>query len=98
MTNETGSNAPLPPSQGKRSSRRKGQSSRDRMRAERSRAPEVNPAPSGAAGGQYKPLTPDQIEAVYTTAFRMLEELGICLLYTSPSPRDKRQSRMPSSA
>ena len=29
------------------------------------------------------------------------EELGMtstCLLYTSPSPRDKRQSRMPSSA
>ena len=26
-------------------------------------------------------------------------EIGIfCLLYTSPSPRDKRQSRMPSSA
>ena len=25
-------------------------------------------------------------------------EPGICLLYTSPSPRDKRQSRMPSSA
>ena len=24
--------------------------------------------------------------------------LGDCLLYTSPSPRDKRQSRMPSSA
>ena len=28
----------------------------------------------------------------------MLGEDGICLLYTSPSPRDKRQSRMPSSA
>ena len=27
-----------------------------------------------------------------------IEELGDCLLYTSPSPRDKRQSRMPSSA
>ena len=30
-----------------------------------------------------------------------LDNLGvdyICLLYTSPSPRDKRQSRMPSSA
>ena len=27
-----------------------------------------------------------------------LRLLGICLLYTSPSPRDKRQSRMPSSA
>ena len=24
--------------------------------------------------------------------------MGVCLLYTSPSPRDKRQSRMPSSA
>ena len=24
--------------------------------------------------------------------------IEICLLYTSPSPRDKRQSRMPSSA
>ena len=26
------------------------------------------------------------------------ENPGSCLLYTSPSPRDKRQSRMPSSA
>ena len=25
-------------------------------------------------------------------------KVSICLLYTSPSPRDKRQSRMPSSA
>ena len=25
-------------------------------------------------------------------------DLNACLLYTSPSPRDKRQSRMPSSA
>ena len=27
-----------------------------------------------------------------------IEGTLICLLYTSPSPRDKRQSRMPSSA
>ena len=27
-----------------------------------------------------------------------LDHPNICLLYTSPSPRDKRQSRMPSSA
>ena len=27
-----------------------------------------------------------------------VEQKQICLLYTSPSPRDKRQSRMPSSA
>ena len=29
---------------------------------------------------------------------RMVAEAMGCLLYTSPSPRDKRQSRMPSSA
>ena len=28
----------------------------------------------------------------------VLDQLRDCLLYTSPSPRDKRQSRMPSSA
>ena len=31
----------------------------------------------------------DQVKAIYAKT---------CLLYTSPSPRDKRQSRMPSSA
>ena len=30
--------------------------------------------------------------------FFLGERPGCCLLYTSPSPRDKRQSRMPSSA
>ena len=35
----------------------------------------------------------------YADAIREAEsEPPICLLYTSPSPRDKRQSRMPSSA
>ena len=29
---------------------------------------------------------------------RRVPPLILCLLYTSPSPRDKRQSRMPSSA
>ena len=29
---------------------------------------------------------------------QLKDELSACLLYTSPSPRDKRQSRMPSSA
>ena len=31
-------------------------------------------------------------------AIRTYAKLLVCLLYTSPSPRDKRQSRMPSSA
>ena len=30
--------------------------------------------------------------------FAVDEDLFICLLYTSPSPRDKHRSRMPSSA
>ena len=30
--------------------------------------------------------------------FRSVQAWYPCLLYTSPSPRDKRQSRMPSSA
>ena len=31
-------------------------------------------------------------------AYNIGRNVGTCLLYTSPSPRDKRQSRMPSSA
>ena len=43
----------------------------------------------------------------YDAMFNLIEEIDVpfnfgdlrtCLLYTSPSPRDKRQSRMPSSA
>ena len=30
--------------------------------------------------------------------YQLVGERTTCLLYTSPSPRDKRQSRMPSSA
>ena len=33
-----------------------------------------------------------------TTCLMMLAGFETCLLYTSPSPRDKRLSRMPSSA
>ena len=34
----------------------------------------------------------------FPTPCDILMELGICLLYTSPSPRDRTRSRMPSSA
>ena len=40
------------------------------------------------------PLTDYEFEAMALDRYRLM----ICLLYTSPSPRDKRQSRMPSSA
>ena len=38
------------------------------------------------------------ISGVQIHAFMQSGDSKICLLYTSPSPRDKRQSRMPSSA
>ena len=39
-----------------------------------------------------------RVDATRDGCERVLAELQACLLYTSPSPRDKRQSRMPSSA
>ena len=47
-----------------------------------------------------------KVYGIYTGGFlafiiimAIAEQMGMsCLLYTSPSPRDKRQSRMPSSA
>ena len=39
------------------------------------------------------------LEGAYPLVYvALMTFLLICLLYTSPSPRDKRQSRMPSSA
>ena len=45
-------------------------------------------------------LTPNECDryAIWLDGFYPKGELYICLLYTSPSPRDQRGSRMPSSA
>ena len=40
----------------------------------------------------------DPLEAEISDLFTKMQLSMACLLYTSPSPRDKRQSRMPSSA
>ena len=40
----------------------------------------------------------EPVEGVEFTATQDGADVGICLLYTSPSPRDQRGSRMPSSA
>ena len=40
----------------------------------------------------------DILDLQDTDADEIANRLDNCLLYTSPSPRDKRQSRMPSSA
>ncbi len=59
------------------SSKRRGRNSRENMRARRSKPSAVNPAPPGSVGGQYKPLSDHQLKQVYTTALRMLAELGM---------------------
>lgn len=56
---------------------RRGSSSREAMLAKRSKPPAINPAPPGPSGGQYKPLTDDQVKQIYDTSLRMLAELGM---------------------
>ncbi|WP_261843803.1 trimethylamine methyltransferase family protein [Aliamphritea ceti] len=56
---------------------RGGPRARDIMRAKRSAPPTINPCPPGPAGGQYKPLTDEQIETIYQSALRILEEIGM---------------------
>ena len=43
-------------------------------------------------------LVSAEARAVLSIRLEALSHVIVCLLYTSPSPRDKRQSRMPSSA
>ena len=42
-----------------------------------------------------KALNDEEMIEYYTS---LVKKYGVCLLYTSPSPRDLRLSRMPSSA
>ena len=50
-----------------------------------------------ASGSLFGPDTPVELRLLeITPALKALE--GVCLLYTSPSPRDRTRSRMPSSA
>ena len=55
--------------------------------------------------GNHDPMSPDAILAKFqdssddgSSAIIVLDSSGPCLLYTSPSPRDRTRSRMPSSA
>lgn len=45
--------------------------------AQRAAKPEVDPCPPGQIGGTYKPLTEDELNRIYDTALRLLENLGI---------------------
>jgi len=52
-------------------------SAREAMHLKRAAAPEINPCPPGASGGQYKPLSTSDIEKIYATALKILAELGM---------------------
>ena len=41
---------------------------------------------------------PGYFNSIPGTIANIISKLSICLLYTSPSPRDRQKSRMPSSA
>ena len=58
----------------KRQKRRKG---REALLAKRLRAPEINPAPPGAAGGQYRPLSDGQVQHIVRSSMRLLATLGM---------------------
>ena len=62
--------------------------------------PSMNAAAAGQPARATNPMT--QLAtvppALTAAAVGANDLMGNCLLYTSPSPRDKRQSRMPSSA
>ena len=57
-----------------RKARRSGRKTR---LATRAAPPAVNPAPPGQSGGQYRPLSEAECQAIYATALRLLDELGM---------------------
>ena len=52
----------------------------------------------GETSGQTQSLKELIVDCDYDTLLLKVDQLGVCLLYTSPSPRDRTRSRMPSSA
>ena len=55
----------------------------------------------GQSGNSFVYIPVENLDALYEKCLKHEVQIDLemtCLLYTSPSPRDKRQSRMPSSA
>ena len=50
------------------------------------------------SGRSPRPFGALSIDLFAETIMEIIEKVGGCLLYTSPSPRDRQKSRMPSSA
>ena len=56
----------------------------------------INPAKKEWGIGQVQSIIGNKVTINFENTGKQV--INVCLLYTSPSPRDKRQSRMPSSA
>jgi len=56
---------------------RRGRGRASRVAARTSPVREVNPCPPGQEGGAYRPLSEKGVEEVLSTAFRILEEIGM---------------------
>ena len=50
---------------------------RTARKALRAKPPAINPCPPGQIGGQYKPLSVPEMTDIYTTALRLLSDLGM---------------------
>jgi trimethylamine--corrinoid protein Co-methyltransferase len=48
-----------------------------RLLARQADKPQINPCPPGQLGGAYRPLSHADLTAIYSTALRLLEELGM---------------------
>ena len=48
-----------------------------RKAARSDEAEQINPCPPGQIGGQYKPLTDSDVERIYQTALKILDEIGM---------------------
>ena len=58
-------------------SSRSARSGRKARLAQRAAPPQVNPAPPGAVGGAYRPLSEADVKYIYATALRLLDRLGM---------------------
>ena len=56
---------------------RKGRGGRKERIAQRAAKPQFDPCPPGQVGGQYQPLSQDDLQAIYDTALQLLEHLGM---------------------
>lgn len=50
---------------------------KDRIARRTAVEPEINPAPPGQSGGTYRPLSNNDVRAIYETALRLLSDLGM---------------------